>query len=112
MAKHNPDLMMCRKQPGTAVGRLCARCDGKCVICDSYVRPYQQVRICEECNFGNFEGRCIICGGTGESDAYYCYECVLLEKDRDGCPRIVNLGTSRKDHFYNQKKYRATAPPS
>jgi hypothetical protein len=29
---------MCRKQPGIAIGRLCEKCDGKCVICDSYVR--------------------------------------------------------------------------
>ena len=25
-------------QPGIAIGRLCEKCDGKCVICDSYVR--------------------------------------------------------------------------
>jgi hypothetical protein len=25
------------------------------------------------------------------SDAYYCVECTRLEKDRDGCPRIVNV---------------------
>ncbi|CAH0476634.1 unnamed protein product [Peronospora belbahrii] len=30
---------MCRKQPGLAIGCLCERDDGKCVICDSYVRP-------------------------------------------------------------------------
>ncbi|KAA8543721.1 hypothetical protein F0562_022102 [Nyssa sinensis] len=33
MAKHHPDLIMCRKQPGIAIGRLCEKCDGKCVIC-------------------------------------------------------------------------------
>jgi hypothetical protein len=26
MAKHHPDLIMCRKQPGVAVGRLCEKC--------------------------------------------------------------------------------------
>ena len=26
MAKHHPDLVMCRKQPGVAVGRLCEKC--------------------------------------------------------------------------------------
>ncbi len=58
----------------------------------------------------------MICGGPGVSDAYYCkvvvvvvvvvvveevimvltmmQECVSLEKDRDGCPKIVNLGRS------------------
>ncbi|GFQ07302.1 phd finger-like domain-containing protein 5b [Phtheirospermum japonicum] len=38
MAKHHSDLIMCRNQPGIAIGRLCEKCDGKCVICDSYVR--------------------------------------------------------------------------
>ncbi|KOS13511.1 phf5-like protein [Malassezia pachydermatis] len=39
MSKHHPDLILCRKLPGIAIGRLCERCDGKCPICDSYVRP-------------------------------------------------------------------------
>jgi hypothetical protein len=43
-------------------------------------------------------GKCTICGLPGISDAYYCKECTLLEKDRDGCPKIVNLGTA-KDRF-------------
>jgi hypothetical protein len=29
MAKHNPDLIFCRKQPGISVGKLCDKCDGK-----------------------------------------------------------------------------------
>lgn len=55
--------------------------DGKCVICDSYVRPCTMVRICDECNYGSYQGRCVICGGIGISDAYYCKECTQLEKD-------------------------------
>ncbi|GAB2223294.1 hypothetical protein Droror1_Dr00017434 [Drosera rotundifolia] len=51
MAKHHPDLIMCRKQPGIAIGRLCEKCDGKCVICDSNVRPCMLVRVCDECNY-------------------------------------------------------------
>uniref|UniRef100_F6H6T9 PHD finger-like domain-containing protein 5B n=1 Tax=Vitis vinifera TaxID=29760 RepID=F6H6T9_VITVI len=86
MAKHHPDLIMCRKQPGIAIGRVCDKCDGKCVICDSM-------------------GRCIVCGGIGISDAYYCKECMQLEKDRDGCPKIVNLGSAKTDLFYERKKY-------
>jgi hypothetical protein len=39
------------------------------------------------------------------SDAYYCKECTVLEKDRDGCPKIVNLGSARTDLFYERKKY-------
>ncbi len=90
MAKHHPDLIMCRKQPGIAIGRLCEKCDGKCVICDSYVRPCTLVRVCDECNYGSYQGRCVICGAPGISDAYYCKECTILEKDRDGCPKIIN----------------------
>ena len=80
-AKHHPDLIMCRKQPGIAIGRLCEKCDGKCVVCDSYVRPATLVRICDECNYGSYAGRCVICGGIGISDAYYCKECTQQEKD-------------------------------
>ena len=72
MAKHHPDLVMCRKQPGIAIGRLCEKCDGKCVICDSFVNPKDIVHICDECNYGSFEGRCVVCGGVGVTDAYYC----------------------------------------
>jgi hypothetical protein len=70
-----------------AIGRLCEKCDGKCPICDSYVRPATLVRVCDECNYGSYEGRCVICGGIGVSDAYYCKECTLQEKDvsRDCC---------------------------
>ena len=27
------------------------------------------------------QGRCVVCGGQGVSDAYYCRECTLQEKD-------------------------------
>merc|ERR1712037_18141 len=87
MAKHHPDLIFCRKQAGVAIGRLCDKCDGRCVIC------------------GSFQGRCVICGGPGISDAYYCRECTKLEKDRDGCPKIVNLGSAKTDLFYERKKF-------
>jgi len=30
---------------------------------------------------------------------------VQLEKDRDGCPKIINLGSVRVDQFYERKKY-------
>lgn len=91
------DLVMCRKQSGIAIGRLCDKCDGKCPVCDSYVRPTTLVRICDECSFGNYQNKCVVCGGEGISDAFYCFECTRLEKDRDGCPKIINLGSSRTD---------------
>lgn len=27
------------------------------------------------------------------------------EKDRDGCPKVVNLGSTKTDLFYERKKY-------
>ncbi|KOC18475.1 hypothetical protein AFLA70_3g008031 [Aspergillus flavus AF70] len=74
MSRHHPDLVMCRKQPGISIGRLCDKCDGKCPVCDSYVRPTTLVRICDECSFGNYQNKCIVCGGEGISDAFYCFE--------------------------------------
>lgn len=61
-----------------------------------------------ECNYGALAGRCTICGGVGISDAYYCKECTIQEKDRDGCPKIINLGSARTDLFYERKKFGAT----
>ncbi|KAG9999307.1 hypothetical protein KCU78_g12884, partial [Aureobasidium melanogenum] len=100
------DLVMCRKTAGIAIGRLCDKCDGKCPVCDSYVRPTTLVRICDECSFGNYQNKCVVCGGEGISDAFYCFECTRLEKDRDGCPKIINLGSSRTDLFYQKKNFR------
>ncbi len=106
MSRHHPDLIMCRKAPGISIGRLCDKCDGKCPVCDSYVRPTTLVRVCDECSFGNYQNKCIVCGGEGISDAFYCFECTRLEKDRDGCPKIINLGSSRTDLFYQKKNFR------
>ena len=43
-----------------AVGRLCEKCDGKCPVCDSYVRPCVLVRICDECNYGSYQVRACV----------------------------------------------------
>ena len=48
----------------------------------------------------------------GISDAYYCAECTRLEKDRDGCPKIVNLGASRTDLFYERRRLGARVNPA
>ena len=81
--------------------------DGKCVICDSYVRPCTLVRICDECNYGSYQGRCVICGGPGVSDAYYCKECTITEKDvsmiavtacATGCYLLQGVITARIAH--------------
>jgi PHD finger-like domain-containing protein 5A len=103
MARHHPDLIMCRKQPGISVGKLCEKCDGRCIICDSYVRQTTQVRICDECNYG--ASKCLICGtGQGVAEAFYCKECTQCEKDRDGCPRIINISQQKLDMVYANKR--------
>ena len=50
--KHHPDLILCRKQAGIHIGKVCETCEGRCVICDSHVRLSSLVRICDDCNFG------------------------------------------------------------
>lgn len=73
---------MCRKQPGIAIGRLCDKCDGKCPVCDSYVRPTTLVRICDECSFGNYQNKCVVCGGEVSSYPFqvkkHFEECMLI----------------------------------
>ncbi|AAS50874.1 ABR103Cp [Eremothecium gossypii ATCC 10895] len=103
MSRHQFDLVMCMKLPGTSIGRLCERCDGKCPSCDSNVRPLSKVRICDQCSFGGQGKKCILCGSIGVSDAYYCWECCKLEKDRDGCPRILNVGSNKTDRHFDRK---------
>jgi len=126
-----------------AIGRLCDKHDGQCVICDSYVRPTTLVKVCDECDFGSYHGRCVICGAPGTAQAYYCKECTQQEKDvrrcarardaaaaaaaqtpksrrrayplpptsptpilqRDGCPKVINLGAARTNLYYNAKKF-------
>ena len=94
---------MCRKLAGISLGRLCDNCDGRCVICDSHVRPAVLVRICEECSYGANGSKCVICNANGTNDAYYCKECAMMEKDRDGCPKIINVGAARTDRHYEKK---------
>lgn len=100
--KVNPELTLCLKQPGITVAKVCTKCDGKCPLCDSYVRPHRIAHLCDECP----SNRCIICGGSaaGLVDAMFCLECCRLERDRDGCPRIVNVGHSRLDYFYSKRQ--------
>ena len=59
------------------------------------MNPAVLVRVCDECCYGSNDNRCVVCGNVGVTDAYYCRECVQQEKDRDGCPKIVNLGAVR-----------------
>ncbi|EEQ37487.1 putative pre-mRNA-splicing factor [Clavispora lusitaniae] len=110
MSRHQYDLIQCMKRPGTHVALLCSSCDGKCPICDSMVKPKEKVRICDACSYGHLGKRCIICSAhLGEnaelgSPAYYCQECVVQEKHREGCPRITNVGSSKADMIFNKKR--------
>lgn len=52
------------------------------------------------------QGKCVVCGSPGVADAFYCVECTILEKDREGCPKIINVGTAKIDLVYEKKKYK------
>ena len=39
------------------------------------------------------------------TNSIYLVVIFFQEKDRDGCPKIVNLGSSKTDLFYEMKKY-------
>src|SRR3989338_9813183 len=96
----------CGKIAGVTIGRVCEKCDGRCVVCESFVNQHIKARICEECKSPSGTGKCTLCGSTGVADAYYCSECCLLERDRDGCPTIINLGDSKKDWHFDSKAKR------
>ncbi|KAL0212354.1 hypothetical protein RCL1_005980 [Eukaryota sp. TZLM3-RCL] len=84
------DVQLCRKHVGLGVGKLCERCEGRCILCDSYVHQHTVVRVCDECHLGQAAGRCLICSRMGVADAYFCRQCVLSDKDKDGgCVRVV-----------------------
>lgn len=41
------------------------------------------------------QSRCVICSGIGKHVAYFCRACCLLEKDRDGCPKVKTVGARK-----------------
>ena len=100
MSRHQYDLVVCMNLPGSVVGKLCDKCDGKCPLCDSDVRLISKARICDSCSSNGSGTKCIICGNIGTHEALYCWECYKLEKTRDGCPRILNVGSNRMDRAY------------
>eukprot|EP01079_Euglenida_sp_SAG-EU17-18_P004648 gene4648-117_t len=142
-----------------AIGRMCEKCDGKCVICDSYVRPAVLVRICDECNYGSNQAACRLAPVLTRSRLaawllrhpslwwFLCQPAPLQgfgnsatwpeqgdaassvgnqglamhttaenapssrrmyapsRSLRDGCPKIINLGSAKTDLYYEHKKY-------
>lgn len=92
------DIVQCMKRSGLNRAHLCSKCDGKCPACDSYVNQAKEARVCDDCSFGTLSERCILCGmkprvGDSLVPAFYCKQCVSLERDRDGCPRVLNVHT-------------------
>lgn len=104
MSRHQYDLVQCLNLPGVLTGKLCDKCDGRCPLCDSDVRLISRVRICDSCAFGNNGNKCIVCGNAGNHEALYCSECCKLETSRDGCPRVLNIGSNRMDGQYKSEK--------
>lgn len=105
------------------------------MLCDSYIRPAVPVKLCIQCASSsqvisnapsalasstsgssnistNLIGavtvwRCVICDAPSATHtAYYCRECAVLEKDRDGCPKATNMASARLDMWYERKKRR------
>lgn len=108
MASKNPDVILCGKRTGPDIGKLCENCEGRCPICDSRSLSTIPVRICGECAFGEGKDKCVLCGQSAKYPAYYCRDCVLLGKDRDGCPKIINSGISYNDRAYEKKRVAIT----
>jgi PHD finger-like domain-containing protein 5A len=114
MARHARDLYLCRNLPGTTVGMVCNNCDGRCPVCDSHTNQATLVRLCDECAFRQSDdaARCVICNHAGAAnDAYYCRECVQLEKDRDGCPKVKNLSMQKRARHHSVVQKNADKPP-
>ncbi|KAM0907243.1 hypothetical protein ACQ4PT_016247 [Festuca glaucescens] len=105
MARHQADLVRCARLPGVTAGRVCSAHDGRCVACDSMVRPAALARVCDGCGQRGGGERCVVCRAGGVADAGYCKGCVQMEKDRDGCPAVVNIGAARTDALYERNKY-------
>ncbi|EAY16824.1 PHF5-like protein [Trichomonas vaginalis G3] len=102
----NPDSIKCGGRPGPEFGLVCEACEGRCPICNAPVKEDRcvPVHICGECSFGQLRDKCIVCSAPAKYKAYYCEQCSLLGKDRDGCPRIINVGINRSDRFYERKR--------
>lgn len=96
MLRHAKDMQMCRKPLGICEGYVCHQHEGRCIICDlqfDEITPTMRVALlCDDCGFSSQgEERCIMCGSNRVAElAYYCQYCVALEKDRDGCPKVMN----------------------
>ena len=103
---------MCRKPSGVLIGYACDEHALRCIICAGTSRLVRPVKVCDECASRTTTAtahdpdrpsrRCIVCElGIRSLDepqpAMYCEYCVLLERDRDGCPKMVGTSQQVKD---------------
>lgn len=93
---------MCRKPIGVREGFVCSQHEGRCIICDvqfDEITPtMRRAYLCDDCGTVSAEtATCLMCNAPIPTEyAYYCQYCVALEKDRDGCPRVLNQSRQQK----------------
>ena len=104
MACHHPHMLMCRNLSGTTIGRVCTNCEGRCILCDSHSNLIFPARICQDCSSRLTVDTCILCQQKASGDAYYCSDCVELEYDRDGCPRVTSPSSHRVAKHFDAKR--------
>nr|XP_015215108.1 PREDICTED: PHD finger-like domain-containing protein 5A [Lepisosteus oculatus] len=124
MAKHHPDLIFCRKQAGvgkngssflkTTLFLLVTM--PRIVDLDGSRHPWSCRATIPQVNAPSTgdplvqRSRSPAPGGTkgltaGVSPSMNLIASLCSLPQRDGCPKIVNLGSSKTDLFYERKKY-------
>lgn len=105
----------CRKLCGVQEAFVCDTHDKRCVICDvftdeQYANSSSIAKVCDECAFqkdAKQTQRCVLCDHlNAQHVARYCRYCMMLEKDRDGCPKV--LGSNVHQHSAHLKSGDAT----
>lgn len=105
MATHQNDHQICYNSVGPYEGKVCDRCDGKCVSCDSMNNLVYGVKVCDICHSAS-KYDCILCGARNQAknQSFYCYQCYMNEVHKDGCPRVTNTGINQLDKHYQKKE--------
>ncbi|KAK9932218.1 hypothetical protein M0R45_019464 [Rubus argutus] len=102
-AKHHPDLIMCQNQQRSE------DCAKSVMVSVCFVILWCVLAHLFGSSMSATMDRSrggVSCAEGLIPDAYYCKECSQLEKDRDGCPKILNVGTTYKNiSIYERKKY-------
>ncbi|KAL0229886.1 hypothetical protein PCE1_003450 [Barthelona sp. PCE] len=108
MSRHQQDTKLCGKQQANIFSVVCQRCSGKCIVCDSHVNLVKRAKMCITCATNQNES-CVVCStdikeGDPTFPGEYCRECVLLERDKDGCPATGSVSITRIDDFYHKRR--------